>query len=303
MPEITRSVAVVVNPSAGRGKGGRIAPLLARRLHERGVAATLLIGTTPGEAATMAAKAVAAGTSALIACGGDGTVNLVLQAVVGTDTPLGLVPTGTGDDIARSLGIPRGDVDAACDIIAAGHTEPVDAAIARTSEGVQRWFIGVLSSGFDSAVNERANRLAWPRGKARYLVAIAAELRTFRPIGYRVLLDGVEHEGSGMLVAVGNGVSYGGGMQVCPGALVDDGLLSVTWLHELPTRTFLRVFPQVFSGKHIAHPSVAQHTAQTVRIEASGQVAYADGEPFGLLPVDVEIHPGVVRVLRPARAT
>jgi diacylglycerol kinase (ATP) len=239
---------------------------------------------------------------ALVACGGDGTVHLALQAVAGTQTPLGVVPLGTGDDNARLLGIPRGDLGAAADVIAHGTVRTWDAAEVVAADGERRWFLGVLSSGFDSLVNERANRMSWPKGQARYLVGIVAELRTFRPVPYRVVLDGTEIRGLGMLVAVGNGSSYGGGMQVCPGAQPDDGLLDLTWLHELGKPTFLRVFPRVYKGTHVEHPAVSTHRVTRITLDAPGQVAYADGERIGPLPIEVTVRPGALRVLVPKDA-
>ena len=142
--------------------------------------------------------------------------------------------------------------------------------------------------------------MRWPRGASRYNVAILAELRVFTAVPFTVVLDGVPLETEAMLVAVGNGTSYGGGMQVCPGALVDDGLLSVTVLGRLSKVEFLRVFPRVYKGTHVLHPAITVHTARTVRLEAPGVVAYADGEYVAPLPVEVTCVPGALTVLVPA---
>ncbi|MDP4014467.1 MAG: diacylglycerol kinase [Candidatus Nanopelagicales bacterium] len=294
-----RAVGVIINPESGRGKGGRTAPELGAELHRRGIDAALLVAGSATEALVMARKAVADGVDAIVAAGGDGTVNLGLQAVAGTDTPLGIIPLGTGNDNARLLGIPLDDLKAAIDIIADFKVASVDVAHLSTDSGEERWFLGVMSSGFDSCVNERANEMTWPKGEARYLRGILAELRTFKPVPYHVVLDGEELNDKGMLVAVGNGESYGGGMKVCAGARIDDGLLTVTWLHRLRKLEFLTVFPRVYKGTHITHPSVTQHLARKVRLEAPNQIAYADGERVGPLPVDVEVHPNGLRVITP----
>lgn len=296
---MSHTVGVIVNPESGKGKGGKSAPEVGAALHRHGIDAALLVAGSEGEALEMARKAVADGVDAIVAAGGDGTLNLALQAVAGTDTPLGVIPLGTGNDNARLLRIPLDDVEKAIEIIADFQVTSVDVAQVRTDAGDQRWFLGVLSSGFDSCVTERANNMRWPKGESRYLVGIVAELGTFKPVPYHVLLDDEELDGKGMLVAVGNGESYGGGMKVCAGARIDDGLLTVTWLHELNKLEFLRVFPSVYKGTHVSHRSVTQHTARHVRLEAPHQIAYADGERVGPLPADIDVHPNALKVIAP----
>jgi diacylglycerol kinase (ATP) len=300
---------LLVNPTSGKGRAGAAAPVAAARLRERGIDVVQVVGSDGQDAlARLQASIDEQAPTAVIACGGDGTVNLCLQAVAGTPVALGILPFGTGNDNASALTIPS-DPGAAADVIAdavlSGLRRTVDAGRATSADGVRRWFLGVLSSGFDSLVNERANLMTWPSGQARYLRAILAELRVFTPVPYTMVLDEgdpreVRVEKKGMLVAVGNGPSYGGGMQVCPGAVMDDGLLAVTFLDELPTRTFLRVFPSVFKGTHVQRPEVHVHAAARVRLDAPGQVAYADGERIGPLPVEVTIVPGAVHLLVPA---
>jgi diacylglycerol kinase (ATP) len=177
----------------------------------------------------------------------------------------------------------------------------VDAARC-TGPGTDRWFAGVLGAGFDAVVNERANRWSWPRGRMRYNLAIARELPVFRPRDYELELDGVRHRTRAMLVAVGNGPSYGGGMQVVPDARLDDGLLDVMVLEPVSRLEFLRIFPRVYSGSHVSHPRVVLHRARSVRVEAAGIVGYADGERFGPLPLTSEVRPGALRLLAPAPA-
>ena len=160
--------------------------------------------------------------------------------------------------------------------------------------------MGVLGAGFDSLVNERANTWPWPKGQMRYNLAILRELPLFKAIPYVVTVDGVRHETKAMLVAVGNGPSYGGGMQVLPDAQFDDGLLDVLMLHEISTLEFLKVFPKVFKGAHVGHPAVEIIRGRSVTLEAAGIVAYADGERFAPLPLTVEVVPGAVTVLAPA---
>ncbi|HSF97918.1 MAG TPA: sphingosine kinase, partial [Ornithinibacter sp.] len=149
----------------------------------------------------------------------------------------------------------------------------------------------------DAVVNERANQLRWPKGPMRYNLAILRELPVFRAIPYGLVLDGQRIDTEAMLVAVGNGPAYGGGMRVTPGASFDDGLLDVLILGKISTLQFLRVFPKVFKGSHVSHPAVQILQARTVRLEASGIVSYADGERFAPLPMTMEVVPGALTVL------
>ncbi len=291
---VTRQIALLVNPTAGKGRGARLAGPVAERLRQHGAEVDVVVGRDADEAFDRVRDRVARGVDTLVAVGGDGLVNMALQVVAGTDIPLGLVPAGTGNDVARALGVPLGDAVAAVDLIAGAEPFAVDAARASG-----RWFAGVLGSGFDSMVNERANRMTWPHGRARYNLAILAELRTFRPVPYILELDGVRWETEAMLVAVGNGPSYGGGMNICPGARLDDGLLDVTVLGPISKPEFVRVFPTVYKGTHVDHPAVTVRRARTVTLVADGVTAYADGERVAVLPVHVEVVPGALRVLAP----
>ena len=297
---MTRRIALLVNPTAGGGRGAREGVAAAIRLREHGLLVDEMAGADADGAVRLARRAVGDDYDAVVAVGGDGMLNLVLQAVAGSGTPLGLIPAGSGNDFSRLLGLVPHDPLAAADVVAAGAVRTIDAARAG-----ERWYAGVLSSGFDSNVNERANAMSWPKGRMRYNLAILAELRVFRAVPFRVELDddpleALEQEA--MLVAVGNGSSYGGGMKVCPGALVDDGLLQVTVLGRISKPEFLRVFPRVYKGTHIEHPAVSVHAARTVSLHAPGAVAYADGERLGPLPVHIECVPGAVQMLAPRGA-
>jgi diacylglycerol kinase (ATP) len=186
-------------------------------------------------------------------------------------------------------------------LLGSGLVRSVDVAEVRTGDGVAHFFLGVMSTGFDSNVNERANAMS-RLGGSRYNIAIVRELASFRPLEYSVRIDGTDHTSTGMLVSVGNGPRYGGGMLVCPDARVDDGILDLTWLNEVSKATFLRVLPTVFKGAHVKHSSVHTYRGRHIEISSPDQIAYADGERLGPLPVSVDVRPGVLRVLsnRPA---
>lgn len=287
-------LAVLVNPTAGRGRAARAVGPVLERLEAGGAQVEALVAGTAVEAAQLAQAAVEDGIDTLVALGGDGLVSLAQQAAAGTDVRLGIVPCGTGNDAARALGVPLDDAAAAVDVVLAGRTRVVD--LGRVAG---RTFLAVLSSGFDSRVNERADTMTWVRGPLRYQVAMVAELGVFRPVPYRIVLDGEPRELEAMLVAVGNGPSYGGGMRVCPAADLCDGLLEVTVVLPLSTARFLRLFPSVYRGEHVRSASVRTFRVRHVSLEAEGMTAYADGEPVGPLPVTVETVPAGLTVLVP----
>jgi diacylglycerol kinase (ATP) len=256
-------------------------------------------GESAHEADVLLGQAMAEGLDIVVAVGGDGTVHQALQAVVGTSTALGIVPLGTGNDAANSVGLSKLTPEAAVAVILAGNQRPFDVGRIEAEDATVRHFLCVMSSGFDSSVNERANEMTWPSGTALYIRAMLAVLRTFRPIPYRAELDGEPVVDDGMLVSLGNGPSFGGGMQVCAGADMHDGLLDLIWVHTLSRSALLTVFPKVYSGTHLAHPAVESRRVTTATLDAPGQIAYADGERVAPLPVTVTAVPDGVQVLVP----
>ncbi|MET8868656.1 YegS/Rv2252/BmrU family lipid kinase [Nonomuraea sp. NPDC004580] len=290
-------LALLVNPAARGGRTLRLLEPVARRLRAGGAELSVIVGDDAADALERACTAVSERPDALVAFGGDGLVHLAVQAVAGTDVPLGIIPAGTGNDIAAALGVPPKDPLAAARAVLRMKTRLVDAARIRAGAS-EELFAGVACCGFDSRVNERANGLTWPPGMARYLVATARELRAFKPIPFRITYDDTEVvEREAMLVAVANTTSYGAGMRVCPDARPDDGLLDVVLLNALSTGEFVRVFPSVYRGSHVRHPAVSVRRVRSVRVEAPEVVAYADGERVGETPLHCEVRPGALRVI------
>ncbi|QYJ05063.1 hypothetical protein KUV85_05095 [Nocardioides panacisoli] len=287
-----REIAVLTNPAAGRGRAARVRDAALPRLHGAGWRTRELQGRDADEAGDLARDALARGADALVVCGGDGLVNIGLQAVAGTDVPLGLLPAGTGNDVARYLGLPRDDTPAAVQRLLAWRPRPMD--LARCGD---RYFATVLAAGFDAVVNERANAMPWPRGQMRYNLATLAELRTFRPRSYLIDVDGEVSRLDAVLVAVGNGPSYGGGLRIAHGAVIDDGLLDVVVMGPVSRPDLLRTYPQLFSGGHVHHPAFRRIRGRTVTVAAPGVVGYADGERWGPLPLTVHSVPDAVQVL------
>jgi diacylglycerol kinase (ATP) len=302
VPLPARRVALAINPTSGNGRGLALGVRAQQRLLAVGIDVVVVTGDSASEATDRARTAIASGVDALVVVGGDGMVNLGANVCAGTAMPMGIVAAGSGNDVAGSLGLPVLDPDASVEAVRAGlagSVRRVD-AVRRVGAGEgPRWFVGVLCGGFDAKVNERANGWSWPRGKMRYNLAIARELPVFRPLPYELELDGEPWTTDAMLVALGNGTSYGGGMKITPQASYHDGLLDVLVVNRISIPALLRVFPKVFSGSHLSHPAVAVRRARRVRLSAPGVVSYADGERFGPLPLDVEVVPGALGVLVP----
>ena len=287
-----RSIALLTNPTAGKGRGARAAAVALPRLRDAGFAVRDLVGRDADEARELAETAVADGAEALVVCGGDGLVHLGTQVVAGTDVPLGIIPAGSGNDVARYLDLPRTDAAAAADVVIGSRRRRID--LARSGD---RYFVTVLAAGFDAVVNERANRMAWPKGQMRYNLATLAELRTFEPIPYTLELDGATRRLDAMLVAVGNGPSFGGGLRITEGALFDDGMLDVVIIKPMTKPDLIRTYPKLFKGTHIHHPQYEHHRVRTVTVAAPGIVTYADGERFGALPLTITCAPAALTVI------
>lgn len=291
---MSTQIALLTNPTSGKGKGGRVSSLVAPRLREAGFAVRELVGRDADEALDQARTAVADGAETLCVVGGDGMVHLAVQALAGSQTRLGLVPAGTGNDVARYLDLPRKDTAAATDVVIGGRERTID--LARVGA---KYYVTVLAAGFDAKVNERANQMTWPKGQMRYNLATLAELRTFEPIPYVLEIDGQEQRLDAMMVAVGNGPSFGGGLRITEGAALDDGLLDVVAILPMSKTQLVRTYPKLFKGTHVLHPQYRHWAARTITVAAPGIVAYADGERIGALPLTVEIVPQALRVLVP----
>jgi diacylglycerol kinase (ATP) len=275
--------SVVINPISGGGRGAQIGAKVAEHLRQMGSLGAVISAASAEETLEQTRRAVAQGTDGVLAVGGDGLVHLAIQALAQTGVGLGVIPAGMGNDIARALGLPLASPEKTIERVLSTEPQPVDLGLAN-----QHFFGAILSTGFDSMVNERANAMRWPRGPMRYNLAIARELPIFKPRAYRFTIDGETFNTEAMLVAVANGASYGGGMKICPQAQLNDGWLDVLILKPLSKLEFLRVFPKVYAGTHVTHPAVVIRRARSVEIEADA-IAYADGEREGPLPIRVTI--------------
>lgn len=291
---------MLANPIAGRGRrGGVIADVIGRLRAARFVPRMLPAGSRQ-EALESCRAAVADQPAALVAVGGDGTVHLALQAVAGSDVPLGVVPIGTGNDFAGALGLAT-DAEPAIKDIVASLAQPrvriLDLARACHGDDPPTWYGTVLSAGLDASINERANRMRWPHGPRRYDLSILVEIAQLAPHDYRLTVDGEARDLAAMIIAVGNTARYGGGLPICPRADAADGLLDLTVVSPISRVGAMRLNSQLRKGRHLENPAVSVRQAKTVRIEGEPRYSYADGERALPLPVTVECVPGALRLL------
>ncbi len=291
---------IVINPTAGGGRAGRLIPWIRERLELRPdveVRETI----RRGDAEEMAAGARAAGHDRVVAVGGDGTVQEVVNGLLAHGAAgapeLGIVPVGTGNDLARSLGLPT-DPGEAWTMAIGSSTRDLDVGHATNGDGRERWFASAGGIGFDAQVaTAMATRAGWQAGRAGYLLTTLSELRRFENRHIRLTIDGLEINRSVLFVAFANGEYYGGGMRIAPGATTDDGLLNVCVVGDISRMTALRQMPNLYRGTHVHHAAVSTHVGAELAIEGDAAThAHLDGEPFGAIPLQVRIAPHALRV-------
>ena len=283
--------ALVINPVAGQGKGTTVGTYVAGWLSQRKIPYTIVTGNSSIALGDHLAAFIEKfpDTPGVIAVGGDGLFHNILQRLVPAQIAVTVIPAGTGNDFVRTLGWDLDSYDAQLQAVTSLPPTSIDLGLV---DG--EWFAAILSTGFDSIVNEKANTMSWPKGPMKYNAAIAIELPRFKPRHYEITLDDRTISTEAMLIAVSNGRSYGGGMLVCPAANITDGLFDVMVLHPVSTIEFIKVFPRVFAGTHISHPAVEIVRSRTVKIESKA-IAYADGERIGQLPITAECIQGALR--------
>ena len=290
---------VILNPTSGKGKGATLGPEFVAALESLGVKVLDLSGENYDEATDHGRRAIADGSiDALAVAGGDGMMHLGINLCAGTNVPLALMPCGTGNDAALALGVPIDKPAEAAKFAVEALAKPatVDLGLGVTAQR-RFYFFNSASAGFDAIVNRRANRWKYPKGPSRYTLAMLYELMSFKSLKYQAKVDGKARELDGMLCAIANGPSYGGGMLVAPNASVVDGLLDLFIVHKISKPELIKVFPKVFTGAHVSHPAVEIIRCQDITLLSEGVPVYADGEPAGMLPMTVSIAPKSLKVL------
>ena len=277
---------VVANSSAGKGKAEKLSQEFINLLNSNNLKSKLINCSTFEETNAQLDVAIQSNQfKYLIAVGGDGLVNLCLQKVAEKDVVLGVVPAGTGDDFARAVGFYGKSVSEIFSIILNRTPEKIDLGKIVIKSG-DRWFVQVLSTGFDAVVNSVANRVKWPKGKSKYTIATIIVLSRFKKIAYKIQIDDQILDQDVMLLSVANGECYGGGMRICPGASNSDGVFDILVVRPVSKLVLLTIFPKVFKGNHIPHPKIDLYQGRKIKLSGDA-LAYADGEFVSDLPLEV----------------
>jgi diacylglycerol kinase (ATP) len=295
-PRPTAWIALV-NPAAGRRRARRLLPRATRALGALDLDLEVVATRSADDLVGRARDACTSGRG-VVAVGGDGTVTLAASAVADHDGVLAVVPTGSGNDFGRALGLTPGDVDGAVAAFARGALRRVDLGRAHTADGRSTWFTTVANAGFDGEANRRANEATRLSGPALYVLATLRTLVAYRPVPLHVVAGPDVVDGDGWLVAVGNTPSYASGMRITPEASIADGLLDVCVVGDVTRPDFLRTFPRVFTGTHVRHPKVRTLRAHEVELDAGQPLdLWASGEHVGPLPARLEAVAGALTVV------
>jgi len=286
---------LIVNPAAGRGKGKKAYPAIAENLDKLPLEFNTVFSEGPGHMVELAREASRSGSETVVACGGDGTVHEVINGLDSHPARLGIIPCGTGDDLAINMGIPT-DLHLACRNLVSGREKSFD--LARAGKEV---YACIAGTGFDSMVSRVANEgVRLLRGTSVYIYSVLKTLASFKPLEMTIRADDFLFEGRVMFVVAANAPSYGGGMRIAPMARMDDGLLNLVIIEEMSRGEMLRSFPSVFSGKHFPHPRIRHLTTTRVDFSSTEPLElFADGEFIQPLPASLEILPGALPVIIP----
>jgi len=282
---------LAINPISGRGHARKRALVAKKYFADLGVRAALVEGNSLVDfRQKLIYELENEPVSGVVAFGGDGFIHEIIQHIVPREISLGVIPCGTGNDFARSIDIYGLSLNQQLELIAQTKSRSIDLGRVGST-----WFVAILSTGFDALVNDRANAMQWPKGRMRYNIAMIEKIVALRAHSYRIRLDGEFVDVQATLVTVANGPSYGGGMKVCPDATLTDGLFDVMVLGKVSRTELLKVFPKVYSGRHVGHPAVTFYRCREIEIIGSGS-SFADGEPISTLPVSAECVSNALKV-------
>ncbi len=284
---------VIINPASGGGSGLRIGKILPRLFAEHGLRGEFHFSKTAHHFQELVRRCSEGEDHRLVVCGGDGSVNMVLSALrEGIKVRMGLIPSGRGNDLARSLGVPHATKQAVS-LLAAGREQLIDLGYVG-----HRPFATIAASGYDALVSIAASKITVVKGKLVYLVAALKELARYKAQSFRVRGDDFFFEGPAMMVSLANAPYYGGGMQLSPGSSLTDGYLDVCIVPKIKKSAFLRILPHVFKGEHVQSPHFLTAAVRSVEVSSlDGSPVCADGEVLGKTPIVIGVKRAVLSVV------
>jgi YegS/Rv2252/BmrU family lipid kinase len=287
-------LTLLVNPSSAGGKSLKLLPRIEAALDARRAPFRVEKTRSLEHGAGLALRAVELGEVPVVVSG-DGLLGAIGGAMAGTEAPLGLIPTGRGNDLARALGVPT-EPEAAVDAVLGGHSRTID-----VGEANGKRFLGIASVGFDSECNRLANETRWLRGNLVYAYSMPRTLIGWRPARFSLAVGEERKRISGYFVAVANNSVYGGGMWIAPDARIDDGEFDVVSIGEIGRLRFLFSLGEVLKGTHIGRAEVDVFRTPRLELDASRPFpVYADGDHLTDLPVSLRVLPRCLRILVPA---
>ena len=290
-----RSFTAVVNPAAGSDPSARLIPV-ARWLREAGAEVAVEYSRSLEHAGDLAREAASKG-HVVIAAGGDGMVGGLAGALAGTDAVLGILPAGRGNDFARQLGLPD-EPERLAELLLSAEPKAIDAIEVESGNGTKNIVVGSVYGGVDSVANVHINRLTRLPGSLAYYLGPLRAIATWRPVSYRITIDGETREERGYTVVAANSGYYGYGLHVAPDAAVDDGLLDVVIIRHAPKRRFFAFMRELPHGTHVRRPEIEVLRGREIRVEADREIPFGgDGELLGTLPATIRVLPGALRVI------
>ncbi|MCL5033753.1 MAG: diacylglycerol kinase family lipid kinase [Bacteroidetes bacterium] len=292
-----RVVKFIVNPVSGNGRTRRLLPHLIKIAKRLGIEFDLQLTQAPEHATELASNS-SGEFDVVVAVGGDGTINEVAAGAIKSQKAMGVVPSGTGNDFVRSMGRLKHLHDYLHRAVA-GRAKLIDVGSLQV-EGKDMLFVNGVGVGFDAEVARESLNLTKLKGLSRYLYAVIRTLSKYNASEMQIELDGQIIKGRTFLVAIGNGISAGGGFLLTPDAKLDDGLLDTCIVSDVSFSRVLQVIPSVLRGTHARHKEVSMNRAGTIRIESEHPVAiHRDGE----IPADkatrisIEVRPQALKIM------
>lgn len=287
-------LTLLVNPHSAGGKSLKLLPKIEAALDARRAVFRVERTRSLEHGVELALRAVELGEVPVV-ISGDGLIGAVGGAMAGVETPLGLIPGGRGNDLARALGIPS-DPEQAVEVILAGRNRRID-----VGEANGKRFLGIVSVGFDSECNRLANETNFIRGNLVYAYSMVRTLIGWRSARFTIVTGGERKRLTGYFVDVANNSVYGGGMYIAPEAEIDDGQFDVVAITEVGKLRFLRGLREVLKGDHISKDEVTTFRASRLELDASRPFpVYADGDHLTDLPVSLRVLPRCLSILVPA---